>query len=240
MNAAGSYQQAWEGFWAAAPKEAGAVIWDTAAADASAAHLPLFEPHFDASLPVVDVGCGNGTQTRYLAEVYDRAIGVDLARGAVERARAADTAGAAEYRGLDAADEDAVRRLHDETGDVNVYMRAILHQCEATDRPKVVAGLALLIGDRGRIFDIELATAAKQVLAAAAQGPDGPPPKLRPVLEHGLTPAEMPDGSVAELYRSAGLDVLAHGELPLVMTEHRSDGSRIDLPAHWVVAGRKG
>src|SRR5690606_38952711 len=59
------YREAWEGFWSEAPGEEGAVFWDAEPALTAARHLALFEPHLlDPGLPLVDLGCGNGTQTR--------------------------------------------------------------------------------------------------------------------------------------------------------------------------------
>ncbi|MCM2422442.1 MULTISPECIES: class I SAM-dependent methyltransferase [unclassified Streptomyces] len=237
MNVPGTYTQAWESFWRDAPATSGAVFWDADASLTAALQLPLFEPYFDAGLPVVDFGCGNGTQTRYLAERYDRVVGVDLSEAAVGHARRADPHGVAEYQQLNGADAAATRRLHAEIGDANVYMRGVLHQCEPADRAPLVEGIAALLGERGRVFAVELAAAAKGVLLGIAQGPGGPPPKLGAVFAHGLTPGEVADEAVPGYFRAAGLELLAGGEQPLTTTEFRTDGTRIELPSNWLVAG---
>jgi hypothetical protein len=87
---------------------------------------------------------------------------------------------------------------------------------------------------------VELSGAAKQVLKGLAGDPEGPPPKLAPVFRHGLAPGEVSDEAVPEYLRSAGLTVLASGHMPLKTTEYRQDGTRIELPSRWVVAGRAG
>jgi hypothetical protein len=46
------------------------------------------------------------------------------------------------------------------------------------------------------------------------------------------------DDAMPGYLRSAGLTVLASGELPLTTTESGPDGSRIVLPSKWLVAGR--
>ncbi len=239
MSVSNRYRAAWEGFWRGTPDEPGAAIFDCDAELAAGGHLPLLKPFADPSLPIVDLGCGTGTQTRYLAAHFDRAIGVDLSEAAVAHARRADPDGIAEYRQLNAADPTAVGELHGILGDANVYMRAVIHQSEPDARPAVAAAVATLVGARGRAFVVELLSRAKTVLVQAAQGPDGPPPKLARVFEHGLTPAEADDASVPRYFLSAGLTVLDRGETELVMTEHSSDGTRIDLPAQWLVVGRE-
>ncbi|MEE1782909.1 hypothetical protein PUR71_08265 [Streptomyces sp. SP17BM10] len=97
--------------------------------------------------------------------------------------------------------------------------------------------VATLVGRRGRAFVVEPSEAAKPVLRGLAQRPDGPPPKLRPVFAHGLAPAEVADGTSAELFHDAGLTVLASGDMPLTLTEPAADGRPIDLPARWLEVG---
>lgn len=117
-------------------------------------------------------------------------------------------------------------------------MRGVLHQADPEDRQPLVDGLAALAGDRGRVFLVELSEAAKPVLMGLAQGPAGPPPKLAPVFRHGIAPGEVADEAVPGYLRAAGLTVLASGELPLTTTEYGPDGTRVELPSKWLVAGR--
>ncbi|MFJ3336987.1 class I SAM-dependent methyltransferase [Streptomyces sp. NPDC086766] len=239
MSVTSRYRLAWEGFWREAPEETGAVFWDAEPALTAALHLPLFHPHLtDPGLPLVDLGCGNGTQTRFLADRFPRVLGVDLSASAVDRARRSDPAGQAAYRVLDATDKREAETLHAELGDANVYMRGVLHQCEPDDRQPLVDALAALAGQRGRVFLVEPSEAARALLAGLARSPAGPPPKLAPVLRHGIVPGDVADDAVPEYLRAAGLAVLAHGELPLTTVESRPDGSRIELPSRWCVAGR--
>ncbi|WP_055493760.1 class I SAM-dependent methyltransferase [Streptomyces sp. TP-A0356] len=240
MSVTSRYRQAWEGFWNEAPDEPGAVFWDAEPAVTVGVHLALFAPLLaDSGLPLVDLGCGNGTQTRFLADHFPRVLGADLSTSALDHARRADPTGRAEYRRIDAAEKGAAETLHAELGDANVYMRGVLHQCEPEDRQPLVGGMATLVGERGRVFLAELAEAAGTVLRGLAQSPEGPPAKLAPVFRHGIAPGEVADAAVPEYLRSAGLTVVASGELPLVTTEHTADGTRIELPSKWIVAARE-
>ncbi|KJS60118.1 class I SAM-dependent methyltransferase [Streptomyces rubellomurinus] len=241
MSVTNRYRDAWEGFWRDAPEEPGSVIWDAEPALTAERHLALFRPHLaDDRLPLVDLGCGNGTQTRFLADRFPHVLGVDLSAAAVDLARRGDGARRAGFAQLDATDPAAVRELHERLGDANVYVRGVIHQSEPADRGPVAEAVAVLLGGRGRGFVVELAEAAKGVLARLAQNPAGPPPKLRPVLSHGLAPAEVADEAFTDILRAAGLGVLASGDMPLLTTEFTPDGARIELPAHWVVVGADG
>jgi SAM-dependent methyltransferase len=235
MDVSQEYRQAWEGYWSATSDLPGEAIWDSDPSLNSVPHSELLLPYADASLPVVDLGCGNGTQTRYLATRFARAIGVDLSHAAIEHASRADHEGVAEFAQLDLADGDAVRALHERIGDTNVYMRAVIHQSEPKVRPAVAAAVAELVGDKGRAFVAELSQESRTVLQRAAQGPSGPPEKLRRVFDHGLKPASATDEEVPDLLREAGLAILATGDTALPQTEQMPDGTRIDLPARWFV-----
>ncbi|WP_221355934.1 class I SAM-dependent methyltransferase [Streptomyces beigongshangae] len=239
MSVTSRYREAWEGFWREAPAGQGAVFWDAAPAVTARVHLALFEPHLTApGLPLVDLGCGNGTQTRFLADRYPRVVGADLSAAALDHARLADPAGQASYRLFDAVERAEAEMLHAELGDANVYVRGVLHQCEEGDRQSLVDGIATLVGDRGRAFVVEPSEAAGALLRGLARERGGPPAKLAPVFRHGIAPGEVADAAVPGYLRAAGLVVLAEGGLPLVTTECRADGSAIELPSRWVVVRR--
>ncbi|MEU6016416.1 class I SAM-dependent methyltransferase [Streptomyces sp. NPDC047515] len=235
MGVSERYRDAWEGYWSATSDTPGEAIWDADPSLSSVPHTELLLPYADTALPVVDLGCGNGTQTRYLATRFGRAIGVDLSHAAIAHARRADTEGVVEFAQLDLGDSEAVTALHERIGDTNVYMRAVIHQSEAEVRPAVAAAVATLLGERGRAFVAELTPDSKAVLQQVAQGPDGPPEKLRRVLEHGLKPASVSAEEVPRLLRAAGLTTLAQGDTALAQTAYLPDGTRVDLPARWFV-----
>ncbi|MEE1840802.1 class I SAM-dependent methyltransferase [Streptomyces sp. NPDC086796] len=237
MDVSRRYREAWEGYWSATSDTPGEAIWDSDPSLTSVPHTELLLPHADTSLPVVDLGCGNGTQTRYLATRFPRAIGVDLSHAAITHARHADPEGVAEYAQLDLVDAAAVAALRERTGDTNVYMRAVIHQSEPEARAAVAAAVAVLVGERGRAFVVEPTPASKDVLQQVAQGPDGPPEKLRRVLDHGLKPASASEEEVRRLLQEAGLTTLAAGATALAQTEYLPDGTRVALPARWFVLG---
>ncbi|MFI9168486.1 class I SAM-dependent methyltransferase [Streptomyces lincolnensis] len=239
MSVTSRYREAWEGFWREAPGERGSVFWDAEPVLTAGVHVALFEPHLvDHTLPMIDLGCGNGTQTRFLADRFPRVVGTDLSTAALDHARRSDPAGQASYRPLDAADKDETHTLHAEVGDANVYMRGVLHQADPDDRQALVDGIAALVGERGRAFLVELSEDAKAILLGLARSAEGPPPKLAPVFRHGIAPGEVADDAIPVYLNVAGLSILAGGDLPLTTTEYRPDGTRIELPSTWVVAGR--
>ncbi|MCM2386939.1 class I SAM-dependent methyltransferase [Streptomyces albipurpureus] len=246
MSVTSQYRDAWEGFWSEATEEPGAVFWDAEPALTAGMHLARYEPLVDdAGLTMLDLGCGNGTQTRFLADRFPKVMGVDLSAAAIDLAHRQQAlnpgkhpTGELVFRRFDAVDEELVALLHAEVGDCNVYMRGVLHQTDPPDRQRLVDSIAVLVGERGRAFVVDLAEAAGAKLGQLAQLPSGPPPKLQPVFRHGLVPGAVTDEEVAEYFTAAGLTVLISGDLPLTTTEYEADGSRIQLPSKWVVIGR--
>lgn len=239
MSVSERYREAWESYWRGTSDAPGEAIWDADPSLSAARDVDLLAPHADLSLPILDLGCGNGTQARYLAARFGRALGVDLSHAAVEHARRADTAGAvAEFRQLSLTDAAAVGELHERLGDANVYMRAVIHQSDAPDRRLVAEAVATLLGHRGRGFVAELTEESKTTLARLAESPGGPPLKLRRVFDHGLRPADAGTTEIPELLVAAGLRILAEGPTALAQTEQWADGSRVELPARWFVVAR--
>ncbi|ANP50579.1 SAM-dependent methyltransferase [Streptomyces griseochromogenes] len=239
MNVSDNYRNAWESYWRETSDETGEAIWDSAPSLTAEPHSQLFLPYADRDRTIVDLGCGNGTQTRYLATRFTRAVGVDLSHAAVEHARRAVHGDPIEFQQLDLTDTGAVRALHERLGDSHVYMRAVIHQSEPDARAAVADAVAEIIGTEGRAFVVELTSGSRDVLKRAAADPAGPPPKLRRVFHHGLKPADAEDEEIPRLLGEAGLEVLADGETTLPQTEYLADGTRIDLPARWFVLAGK-
>ncbi|MFF7971511.1 methyltransferase domain-containing protein [Streptomyces sp. NPDC007905] len=239
MNVSDNYRDNWESYWRGTSDATGEAIWDCDPALSAEPHSKLFLPHADTTRTIVDLGCGNGTQTRYLATRFARAVGVDLSHAAIEHARRAADGAPVEFQQLDLTDTGAVKALHDRLGDSNVYMRAVIHQSEPAARAAVAAAVAEIIGSEGRAFVVELTSGSRDVLKRATDDPEGPPAKLRRVFDHGLKPADADDQEILRLLAEAGLQVLADGETTLPQTEYLADGTRIDLPARWFVLAGK-
>ena len=82
------YKSSWEGFWSTLTGEPQEVLWNVSPALAAALDLNHFQDLIVAnSLPLVDVGCGDGTQTHYFSGHMRRTVGVDISASAIAMAR---------------------------------------------------------------------------------------------------------------------------------------------------------
>ena len=71
-------------------------------------------------MPVIDFGCGDGTQTQFLREHFEQVIGLDISEAALELASVK-----AEKAGLDITYEvvdniEDAKKIHARFGDANI------------------------------------------------------------------------------------------------------------------------
>jgi SAM-dependent methyltransferase len=151
----GSQVEAWDRFWRRIDKTGrdGQVLWDAA----SRAELDQLQAnlraHADVSLPLVDVGCGNGRQSRELAALAPRVLGIDASQGAIDHARAESSSVAnLTFRRADITTGGVGAELHRELGDANVFIRGVFHVLDHKGRLAAVQSLRNLLGTRGTLY----------------------------------------------------------------------------------------
>ncbi len=148
-------QQAWDQYWAdiKATGTDGDVLWDSGSDHEMLVHHDHFAPHLDPLLPILDVGCGNGSTTRWLAEHFSQAIGVDVSANAITRAtkEAADHADLS-FSVRDVTAPGAGKALRAQIGEANVFIRGVLHVLDEDARTALAENLYAITGQKGRIF----------------------------------------------------------------------------------------
>lgn len=98
-----------ERFWRSLDGTPGEILWEADTADLDD-DVGRFAAAFGQRLPVVDLGCGDGRQTRLMARHFRTVIGLDIAATAIKRANATANPPNVTYRVLDARDPDARMR----------------------------------------------------------------------------------------------------------------------------------
>lgn len=156
------YQRHWDSYWRRIEKGGpdARVLWESDPEFSAWQDIQRFQRYFDDDLPLLDLGCGSGKQTRFLGHYFPRVVGVDVSPTVVRRAQ--DDFGAAnvEFRVFNGLDRNDAEALHEEFGDMNVYIRGVFHVIDEHDRHDFVTTLEILLGERGTLYLIELTTEA--------------------------------------------------------------------------------
>lgn len=224
------YSRIWEKFWSGIDLTGreGQVLWDSEPERASAEDLVRFRTHMDENLPLLDLGCGNGRQTRHLARSFSRLVGVDVSPAALELARQETPADSGiDYRLLDGTRPEQARALHRELGDVNVYMRGVFHVIQRADRGRFLESLRILLGERGTLYMIEIGGNALACLRTyPGDSPSGLPMHVHRVVETGVVPVGFGPRDRATFFSDVFWDVLAEGpsEINTVPLGHGQEG----------------
>lgn len=142
-------------------------LWDVPPAAASALDYARFREYLNPELPLVDLGCGTGRQTAFLAEKYPLAIGLDVSARAIELATLQYGRSGLEFQLLGERLED-FRQINHRLGDCNVYIRGVLHQIERSEFSYYREALILLMGTSGTLYFVEVADSIRAYLSGGS------------------------------------------------------------------------
>ncbi|MBO0772733.1 MAG: class I SAM-dependent methyltransferase [Actinobacteria bacterium] len=222
----------WEQWWAGLDGTSGEIVWDAGPADLEA-DLGCFADSVNPALPLVDFGCGDGRQTRFLAGHFPHVVGVDISSAAIRRARAADNPPNVAFQVLDARDPDGAAGLHDELGDTNVYIRGMLQALPPASRPGAVEAIAALLGAAGTLFAKELPPRANSYFADMTQR-HGLSPGLARVMRL-IPPGQISEHELVSLFPAERFEVLSTGTSHMHTAHTWPDGEVIRVPAIWIL-----
>ena len=185
--------RAWDRYWSGIRRTGagGDVLWDAASQDELDRVLARILARMDTTLPMVDVGCGNGRFSRLLAPHFPRVLGIDISPRAVERAKEESRlVGNVDYRVLDASAPGAGRALAGELGEANVFMRGVFHVFDEARRRSAVANLAEMVGRRGAVYCMETNYEGDPLDQLVAQGATATrlPEPVRKCIAAGIRP----------------------------------------------------
>jgi len=238
MTTPNRYLTSWEGFWSTSTESPGEIFWDAAPAHAAQQDLVLFRGSVDPQLPMIDLGCGNGTQTRFLADHFAKVIGTEISPTAVEISQTNNAAPNISYRILDVLCPADAQTLHDEIGDANLYMRTVLHQLSPTDHATAIQSIERLLGMKGILYLIELSSAAEPYFAQLITQ-YGLPPGLARVFQHEITPGMLNEYDLEGLFPPDRFTLLRTGKSHIHTVHTLQTGEVAKVPAFYAILRRR-
>jgi SAM-dependent methyltransferase len=234
MIVANRYLTSWERFWSTSTGAPGEIFWDANPAHAAQQDLVLFQDYTDPQLPIIDVGCGNGTQTRFLADHFATVVGTEISPAAVDIAQTNNAATNISYRVLDVLCPDAAEALHQEIGDANLYVRAVLHQLSPADHATAIQSIERLLGTDGILYLIELSSGAEAYFAQLITQ-YGPPPGLARVFQHEITPGMLNENGLEALFPPERFTLLGTGQSYIHTVHTLHTGEVVKVPAFYAI-----
>ncbi|WP_283138047.1 non-ribosomal peptide synthetase [Rhizohabitans arisaemae] len=237
--------EAWERFWAGVDRtgSGGDVLWDPDNDQELSDWVDVALQHMNRSLPVVDIGCGNGRFTRAFAARFPAAVGTDVSASAIahavaESVRTPRTA----FQTLDATRPEEGTALAMEIGDANVFVRAVLHVLDDAGRRGFAETVAELTGDRGVLILLEPAYEESSFGYLGFVGGDrGRAATLvRPLERAGVNHSSRFGGEELDRYFRAedGWEQVTSGGVELAAIDPDSDTSSIRIPGFFAVVRR--
>jgi len=233
-----AFRAGWEQYWSSFQESPEKVFWNADPAEA-AQDVAVFEDYFLATLPVVDVGCGDGTHTRALANHWNFSdiIGTDVASAAIASAPARNGSRIM-YQTLDLLQPEEAAKLHQEIGDANVHVRGVLHQLPHAYRETAVVSLTQLLGNSGTLYLKELSPGAEEYLSELMErfGPVGGFDRVVGVLgKAGIHPGSFGETDIETLFLPERFTLLAKGDSRIQTTNLLPSGEIITIPAIYAV-----
>jgi SAM-dependent methyltransferase len=231
---------AWEGYWRgiSTTGRSGDVLWDSGSLTERAEFSKALVGHFDPALPVIDVGCGNGTQTRWLAQLFPKVLGIDLSAGAVERARReAEGIQNADFMVMDAAGAGAGESLLARLGPANVFVRGVFHVLKADKQARLAGNLRTVVGSSGRVFLAETnfrgnSLAYLQQLGATRRRV---PRQLERALENLPRPGQFGAQERRTIFTDADWKLIVDGPVNIEVVPMSSPGHSQPVPGYFAV-----
>lgn len=210
-------------------------LWDVDADLAAALDLAAMQTYFQHPLPILDLGCGTGQQTAFLATKFERAVGVDVSSEAIKIAQKNyESQINARFEVLDVTDTTGAVKLQQAEGYFNVYMRGLLHQIKEHDLPSFHQVMATLLGKHGRLFCVEVGTNIRAYFQQSSTPFSKLPARMQQVFLSNLPPRGLSTKNVQEYFPPDQFRILDHGEDALRTNLKFQDGSSIEIPAIFV------
>jgi SAM-dependent methyltransferase len=227
-----TYSKNWDQFYRSANDGGGRTpLWEVPPAEAVELDYEIFGKDFQNGLPVIDLGCGLGTQAAFLHTRFQEVIGLDVSPKAVELANLQYQSENLRFVAIDEGDPDFFRLFHEQYGDSNIYLRGVMHQILDRDLPGFIQTLKLLMGTRGKLFFMEVADNIIDYLDSTSPRFSKMPAAMKKALLSNLPPRGLNFDIIRELFPEKHFTLLTLGKSYLNTNLLIGNDQPLEIPA---------
>ncbi len=213
------YETKWDDYYSSMREKSTEIPWDVPISQACESDYLLFKDYFASSLPVVDLGCGIGTQTLFLANHYQKVIGVDVSPEAISICKKKYSFNKRiTFEVLDLLNLDCTKSFYQDLGNVNIYMRGVLQQVLEEDREEFINGIRYLLGTKGTVYLVELSPTARLFFADLFKKLGYLPENLKRVITNKVTKlVGVSQENITELFPENKFQIIEVGEKTIAL-----------------------
>lgn len=234
-----NYAKYWNSYYDNLRAERKTALWDVSPKDGAALDLHLINQYLDPSLPLIDLGCGTGTQSIFFSKHFDIVIGIDVSQTAIAWAKEVNNANNIKYYCVEDLQSSHFELLHKKFGDCNIYMRGVIHQIKSNHIHNFNNNLNILIGNTGKLYFNEVADKIRDYFTEATDSFSLLPSAMKKTFISNLPPIGL---SAENLESFIDLHVLqsVYHETSFLNTNLKfQDGKAIKIPSFIGVIKRK-
>jgi len=210
-------------------------LWDVHPSRAIEKDFCIFKPHFDSSLPVIDIGCGTGVQSLYLSQHYNNVTGIDASKKAISSAKQLGNHQGLTFEVVDMLDPETCKKTHENLGDSNIYMRGVIHQIPYKHRTSFIQNLKILLGQQGTIYMIETASNIREYISELVQNYPEVPGTLENTLSSNFPPLGVSKKELLSWFPKEEYQMLSVQETSLKTNIVLNSGDFVELPAVYLL-----
>jgi SAM-dependent methyltransferase len=226
------YGENWDQYYIRTYREGKSkALWDVPPEEAIARDFEQFRALLPADRPIIDLGCGTGTQSVFLAEHYPRVLAVDVAPEAIRVAKEHYSRSNLTFDILDATDLIKAQQLATEWGPSHIYMRGMLHQILEKDLPAFRTVLKTLLGNGSRLYCVEVSDRIREHFENTGGKFSELPKRLQQVFISNLPPRGLSLERLPYFFPKDEFGVIDAVDARLETNLKLSDGSAVYIPA---------
>ncbi len=231
--------QLWEQFWYSLNGKGWEALWDISAEEGVGIDFPIFKDYLSPTLPLLDIGCGTGIQTQFLGQHYPTVLGLDVSTTAIQIAQKNNVSPNVSFHTFNALEHKQSKSYSEKHGDMNVYLRGVLHFIPHEHRPDFLESIKILLGETGRLYIIETIPEMRDYILSLASSFSKLPMRIKLALKSNLPPLGVTPREIQAYFEQAGYEIL-HSSTAELATNLKIEGKeQISFPGFQMVITKK-